>query len=170
MAALEGELPAVYLHPGESHLARTPAIIRTILGSCVGVTFWSRKLRIGALCHAQLPKCPSSHPTRTVGHRYVDFAIRDFVRQFGELGVPRSELEVKLFGGGDVLVVSDPASLTVGRMNCEMAIHVVKAESLNVVAWSLGGTSGLTIQFHTSTGDVLLRRLNPMVSEDIVEK
>jgi chemotaxis receptor (MCP) glutamine deamidase CheD len=41
---------------------------------------------------------------------------------------------------------------------------------LNVVAWSLGGTSGLTIQFHTSTGDVLLRRLNPMVSEDIVEK
>jgi chemotaxis protein CheD len=104
-----------------------------------------------------------------VGHRYVDFAIRDFVRQFAELGVPRSELELKLFGGGDVLM-SEPASITVGQMNCEMAITVVKAEGLNVVASSLGGTSGLTIQFHTMTGEVLLRRLNPLVSEDIVEK
>jgi chemotaxis protein CheD len=170
MLALEGELSDIYLHPGESHLARTPAVIRTILGSCVGVTFWSRKLRIGALCHAQLPRCPSPKTVSTAeGHRYVDFAIRDLARQFTELGVPRSELQVKMFGGADVLVVADPASATIGRMNCDMAVAVAKAEGLHVVASSLGGTSGLNIRFHTITGEVLLRRLSPLVSEDIAE-
>ena len=48
MLELEDELSEVYLLPGEVHLARTPTIIRTILGSCVGVTFWSPKLGVGA--------------------------------------------------------------------------------------------------------------------------
>ena len=171
MLALEGDVSDVYLHPGESHLARTPAIIRTILGSCVGVTFWSRKLSIGALCHAQLPRCPSPKTVSSgEGYRYVDFAIRDFVRQFEELGAVRSEVEVKMFGGADVLVVVDPASATIGRMNCEVAVEVAQAEGLNVVASSLGGTSGLNIRFHTMTGEVLLRRLNRLVSEDIAQK
>lgn len=47
MLELESEVSDVYLHPGESYLARKPAIIRTILGSCVGVTFleWEDRRR-----------------------------------------------------------------------------------------------------------------------------
>ena len=44
--------------PGELVLAREPTILATILGSCIGVTFWSARLGIGALCHAMLPRCP----------------------------------------------------------------------------------------------------------------
>ena len=82
------------MQPGESYLAREPTIIRTILGSCVGVTFWSARLGVGALCHAQLPRCPKKPPaglTQAAGRRYVDFAIRDLARQFDELGVSRTE-------------------------------------------------------------------------------
>lgn len=152
------------MQPGELHLARTPAIIRTILGSCVGVTFWSARLGVGALCHAQLPRCPNPSAGLNVaqGGRYVDFSIRYLARKFDELGARRSEVQVKLFGGGDVLLVSDPPSLrpTVGRMNCEAAIEVLRSEHLDVMASSLGGTSGLNLQFHTGTGEVRLRRLS----------
>jgi chemotaxis protein CheD len=48
-------LREVYVQPGESCLVSEPAIIRTLLGSCVGVTFWVPRLGIGALCHAMLP-------------------------------------------------------------------------------------------------------------------
>ena len=47
-------LPDLNLQPGELYLARSPAILRTILGSCVGVTFWSSRLGAGALCHGVL--------------------------------------------------------------------------------------------------------------------
>jgi chemotaxis protein CheD len=164
MLELESEMSEVYLHPGESYLARKPAIIRTILGSCVGVTFWSARLGVGALTHSQLPRCPTSSSAEmslAEGHRYVDFSIRDLARQFDNLGAHRTEVEVKLFGGADVLLVSEGASAkaTVGKLNCEAAIEVLRAEGFAVTASSLGGTSGLNIRFDTRTGEVLLRRL-----------
>ena len=95
------------------------------------------------------------------GRRYVDFSIRDLARQFDELGAIRSEVQVKLFGGADVLLISDTSlsKPTVGRLNCETAIEVVRAEGFQVIASSLGGTAGLNIQFDTRTGEVLLRWL-----------
>ena len=173
MLELEDELPEIYLQPGELHLARKPAIIRTILGSCVGVTFWNARLGVGALCHAQLPRCPKdSRISQAIGHRYVDFCIRDLARQFDELGVPRTEVQVKVFGGADVLVVGDAASSrpTVGKLNCEAAIEVLRAEGLDVTASSLGGTVGLNIQFYTGTGVVVLRRLARAAFEEVIEE
>jgi chemotaxis protein CheD len=164
MLETESEVSDIYLHPGESYLARKPAIIRTILGSCVGVTFWSARLGVGALTHSQLPRCPTNSfagLSLAEGRRYVDFSIRDIARQFDALGAHRTEVEVKLFGGADVLLVSDEAATkaTVGKLNCEAAIEVLRDEGLAVIASSLGGSSGLNIRFDTRTGEVLLRRL-----------
>jgi chemotaxis protein CheD len=157
-------LPDLNLQPGELYLARGPAILRTILGSCVGATFWSRRLCAGALCHGVLPLCPAVWPagfTPTDGHRYVDYSIRYLVQQFENLGARRDELEVKLFGGGDVLPCSTGirGKLTVGALNCQVALEVATAEGLNVTASDLGGTRGRRIHFHTGTGEVLLHRL-----------
>jgi chemotaxis protein CheD len=163
MLELEDKLSDVYLLPGEVYLARKPTIIRTILGSCVGVSFWSPRLGVGALSHSLLPRCArETNLDPSTGHRYVDFAIRDLARQMDDLGALRSEVQVKLFGGGDVLLVSEAASAipTVGKMNCEVALEVVRAEGFRVTASSLGGTLGRNIQFNTATGEVLLRWLD----------
>ena len=45
MAGPETERLEIYVQPGESHLVRGPAILRTVLGSCVGITFWNRASR-----------------------------------------------------------------------------------------------------------------------------
>ncbi len=55
MPELKSQVREVYLQPGELYLAREPAIIRALLGSCIGITFWSKKFRFGALCHPLLP-------------------------------------------------------------------------------------------------------------------
>lgn len=165
MLKIDSEVADVFLHPGESYLAREPAIIQTILGSCVGVTFWSKKLGVGALTHSQLPKDPtksSAHLSLVPCHRYVDSSIRDIARQFDALGAVRRELEVKLFGGGDVLLVSEAALArpTIGKLNCDAALEVLLAEGFHVAASSLGGKSGLKLRFDTRTGEVHIRRLN----------
>jgi chemotaxis protein CheD len=153
----------VYVQPGESQLVSTPAILRTVLGSCVGVTFRAERLGIAALCHPMLPSYPTngpSRPTTAAGRRYVDFTIRDIACQFDRLGAKREEVEVKLFGGGDVLLVNELNKRpTVGRLNCERALRVLEDEGFSIVSSSLGGTSGIRIEFITKTGEVRLRRL-----------
>ena len=158
-------LPDLDLQPGELYLSRGPAILRTILGSCVGVTFWSARLGAGALCHGVLPRCPKAWPpgfSPTEGHRYVDFSIRYLAQQFDTLGASRRELEVKLFGGADVLPVPGARrhKPTVGALNCRAAIEVLHEEGFTVSASDLGGVRGRRIHFHTGTGEVLLYRLN----------
>ena len=155
-------LPEVYVQPGESRLVREPTMLRTLLGSCVGIAFRVPRLGVGALCHPMLPHTPAKLAdslTRSAGRRYVGFAIRDLARQFDALGARRNEVEVKLFGGGDVLEMTSSAKRpTVGRLNSEAAMKVLAEEGFGVSASSLGGNRGVNIHFNTETGEVFLQR------------
>ncbi|MGD0547939.1 MAG: chemotaxis protein CheD [Terracidiphilus sp.] len=157
-------LPEIYLQPGESRLVKEPTVLRTLLGSCVGIAFRVPRLGLGALCHPMLPRFPVKQAltlTRSAGRRYVDYAIHDLARQFDALGAQREEVEVKIFGGGDVLLTSnDSTRPTVGRLNCEVAMKVLEGEGFYVSASSLGGQRGINIYFNTETGEVRLQRHN----------
>jgi chemotaxis protein CheD len=158
----EPELPQIHVQPGESHLIREPGILLTLLGSCVGITFWVERLHIGALCHPMLPSSLLRR-ARLTGEgnerRFVDFTIRDLATRLDALGVSRSETEVKVFGGADVLDFDHSrARPTIGKLNGEAAVHTLRVEGYRVAASCLGGQSGMQIQFNTNTGEVLLRR------------
>ncbi len=161
----EAEMPEIYVQPGESHLVRGPAILRTLLGSCVGVTFWNKRLHIAALCHPMLPEHRGDRRGKlspAAALRYVDFAIRDLTAQFEALGARRNETEVKLFGGADVLQATGAANTrpTVGHLNADKALAVLEQLGYRVIASRLGGNGGCHIDFRTDTGEVRLRRLN----------
>ena len=156
-------VPEIYVHPGESHLVKAPTLMRTLLGSCVGITFLIPRLNVGALCHPMLPNYSVQRARgrgAEAGCRYVDYAIRNLAQQFDALGAVRSEVQVKLFGGGDVLKVeSHRTQPTVGMLNSETALRVLEEEGFKIKISKLGGTTGMNIQFHTGTGEVLLRWL-----------
>jgi chemotaxis protein CheD len=170
MAASEESCLEVYVQPGESHLVHGPAILRTLLGSCVGVTFRHKGLAIAALCHPMLPCHPNGARGKLgleAARRYVDFAIRDLAAQFDALGARRQEIEIKVFGGADVLWTEEHESRpTVGRLNREVALGVLRAEGFDVVASRLGGPCGFHIDFYTATGEVRLRKLQQSGTPD----
>ena len=138
-------------------------ILSTILGSCIGITFRSARYGAGALCHGVLPRFPVNSPPDSLpaeGYRYVDFCIRHLARQFDALGARRNGIEVKVFGGADVLFarrIRRPA--LVGALNRQAASEVLALEGFTVLALDTGGVQGRKIHFHTGTGEVLLRRL-----------
>ena len=154
------------MQPGELHLARSPSILKTVLGSCVGVTFWLPRLGIGALCHGVLPRCPSGM-CDSEGSRYVDSAICHLLNMLEAFGAAPDEVQVKLFGGADVLPVyaANAWKATVGQQNCESALEVLRRKNCPVLGSDLGGTVGRTIQFHTGSGVVLVRRLARLSSD-----
>ena len=94
MAEPEGSMTEVYVQPGEVHLVDKPAIMRTLLGSCVGITFLGSAARhCSALpSHAAALSCQSGeHRSLCAGRRYVDFAIRDMAQQLDSLGLSIAE-------------------------------------------------------------------------------
>jgi len=161
-------IPQIHIGIGEAHLARSPAILKTVLGSCVGVTFWNPRLVVGALCHGLLPNCREM-ASAVDGYRFVEFAIRDLARKFDALGIHRSEVQIKVFGGAEQFPssASDPPRISVGDKNWRTAMEVLRDEHFIVSACDVGGSAGRFVEFNTMTGKVNVRRLSPMAKSEI---
>ena len=153
MTNIPPEIPKVYLKPGEFHFSMSPVVVTTVLGSCVSVTMFDRVSGAAAICHALLPEGP-----RSDAFRYVDSSILRMLEMFAANGVPRSHLEVKLFGGAD-MIGTGGSRVGVGRRNVEIAGRVLAAAGLMVSTHDVGGTRGRKLFFVTGTGEVFLKRL-----------
>lgn len=91
----------VFLKPGEIYLGEKPAEVSTILGSCISVTMFSRRAKVGAICHALLPSGLASKVQE--GFRYVDVSILYMLKILERRGIRARELEIRLLGGSDML-------------------------------------------------------------------
>ncbi|MFZ5452548.1 MAG: chemotaxis protein CheD [Thermodesulfobacteriota bacterium] len=160
MHPLHTDLPVIFLKPGELFLGEQPAVVVTILGSCVSMIFYDRTHRLGAICHALLP----TDTLQENSFRFVDRSFYWMLKQFQSRGIVPSQIQGKLFGGADVLEFFQGKcrTATVGQQNIHKALELYKAHGLQVQASSLGGTWGRKIFFYTHTGEVLLRRLEKL--------
>lgn len=146
----------IYLKPGEVVVVRKPALVSTVLGSCVAVTMFSPDYGFGAICHAMLPDSAG----RSEDLRYVDTALR-YIYQQAVLCRAENNLEIKLFGGARMLNVgnTEAAGRTVGEQNVARALEVLSSLGLTVAAADTGGFVGRKLYFCTRDGDVYLRKM-----------
>ncbi|HXY54321.1 MAG TPA: chemotaxis protein CheD [Nitrospirota bacterium] len=158
-------LPVRYLKVGEIQVTDRPSVIVTILGSCLSVTMFSRRLGVGGICHGLMPTC--SYMKQCIeacksGFKYVDCSILRMVKQFEGLGAKRSEIEVKCFGGAELFSRNNDKTreaVSIGRENIQAARKILKQEGLTLLAMDIGGNGGRKILFYPHTGEVLLKRL-----------
>jgi chemotaxis protein CheD len=150
----------IFLQPGDLYFGNQDNRIRTVLGSCVSLTFWHPNLLVGGMCHYMLPN--RSQERRKAGDlpldgRYADEAIEKMTGDINTVGVPHREYEVKLFGGGNMFPErSNPVS-NVGIKNVDTARQLVKKHGFNCVAEHLGGEGHRNIIFDIWSGHVWVK-------------
>jgi chemotaxis protein CheD len=166
----------IYLMPGEIYFSELPALISTLLGSCVAVTMYNPSSRSGAICHGLLPSCRGKKPCECdefchEGMRFVDCSIQRMLEWFKQKGVERKEIVVKVFGGSEMIGGGEPSSrASVGQQNISKAFQVLEMERLRIAASDVGGPRGRKIVFSTHTGEVMLKRLRKSESGAILLK
>jgi chemotaxis protein CheD len=112
------------------------------------------------MSHCLLATKPSHRRPGDESHRhaYVDGTFEEMLAFFRQEGIAPSALEVKLFGGADVIqVLSGPKS--VGRENINAAHRIMAHQGLRVAASDTGGNVGRRIQFATHTGIVHVHKM-----------
>ena len=161
----------IYLKQGEYYISDGgPAQVRTVLGSCVTVTMHCPVLKIGGLTHSLLPYPLSdvTVPDRDKG-RYVNSSITHVFEKMISRGVSRSRLEVKIFGGGQMMLPVPGkeihAKLNIGRRNVETALKIIQQLGLNIIATDVGGHNGRKLLFFPQRGDVWVKKINRTVSQ-----
>lgn len=153
------------LGTGECLVSAAPVLVSTILGSCVAVTLFSPRRRIGAICHAFLPSRDFDGPglpERAMPCRYVDEAIVQMLDRMRELDVTPGELEIQLIGGARGMAQPDgqPLPVGLGDQNVRTARDTLAALGLEAHRVNVGGAFGRKLLFLTSTGEAWVKRLN----------
>jgi chemotaxis protein CheD len=149
---------AVYLHPGQMHVATAPCAIKTLLGSCVAVCLWDAGARVGGAVHYLLPR---GREGRSETGRYGSLAIPALIRAVCALGGQTSSLKAKIFGGAKVLAGLGPSTgASLGDSNVAVAKEILAAENVPVIASDLGGDRGRRVLFHVEDGTAWVWRLN----------
>lgn len=148
----------VYLLPGEYFVGDARYRIRTVLGSCVSITLWHRRLRIGAMSHFLLSEREHEAAEELSG-RYGKDAMALMVAQLQERGVRVRECEAKVFGGGTMFPgIEASRQQGIGHRNGVAAEKLLAEYGIPVVSESLFGTGHRHILFDVATGDVWVRQ------------
>ena len=149
----------IYLHPGEFYFGDRDTRIRTLLGSCVAITAWHPRRKIGGMCHYLLPTRGSAAANELEG-RYADEAVEMFRREMEAAGTACCEYEIKLFGGGDQFPdVERSIEKTVAERNLEAGRALVARNGFKIIKEDLGGTGYRNLIFDIDSGDVWVRRV-----------
>lgn len=156
----QDELQSIYLYPGELVICEKPTRVITVLGSCVSVTMFSRRLRRGAICHGTMPRCRSMKQCSELcieAFKFMDCTIQQMLKSFRDVGVTGRDIEIKVFGGADTL--QSRTSNSIGSQNIKVTLDTLSRERLGVIAADVGDNFGRKLIFLSHTGEVFLKRL-----------
>ena len=166
MIPYDKTLPVVYLRPGEMYISKKPVVVSTVLGSCVSITMFHKTLRIGAICHGLMPVCnhtrgDNCRKTCPEPYKFIDCAFMYMKEKFQSLSMNQDEIEIKLFGGAEILVHNNhnPGQLSIGEKNIRTAMKLINQEGYTITASDTGGPVGRKLFFLAHEGDVFLKLL-----------
>ena len=151
----------VYLLPGEHFVGDARHRIRTLLGSCVSITLWHPRARVGAMSHFLL----TADGKPGAGHlngRYCEGALELMLGELEAAGINPAECQAKIFGGGMMFPgIERSDNGGIGRRNGETAERLLQMHQIPVGSESLFGIGHRHIIFNVGTGDVWVRQGPP---------
>lgn len=150
----------IFLQPGEVFFGDSTTRIRTILGSCVSITFWHPTKLLGGMTHIMLPQRGKLNPPNelVLDGKYADEAMRLILDEIKSAGTQPSEYQVKLFGGGDMFSKSPSSDKHhIGVKNTSAATALINQYGFLLHAKHFGGLGHRSIIFDVWSGYVWVR-------------
>ncbi len=138
-------------------VSSSPDILRTILGSCVGICLYDEQLKIGGMCHIMLPSMKEQNASVK---KYADTAIPMMIHEMKEKGADPGKIKAKIIGGARMFNVSENSMMgEIGNNNTAKVREVLNELAIGIVSEDTGGNYGRTIDFYLDSGMVKIRSM-----------
>jgi len=138
-------------------VSRSPDILRTILGSCVGICIYDPQSKIGGLSHIMLPTSKREYVNI---RKYADTAIPAMLLDMEKMGCSRNSLIAKITGGATMFKHTENSLMgDIGKNNITTVRKIHTNLGIKIVAEDVGGDYGRTIDFYLETGEVKIKTI-----------
>jgi chemotaxis protein CheD len=135
--------------------AENDVLLMTLLGSCIAVCVRDPVSGVGGMNHFLLPRSGDALDKHSESMRYGTYSMEQLLNRLYNKGAVKSRLELKVFGGANVI----KQSAKIGERNVAFIREFIKAEGLHVAGADLGGDRGRRLIYHPLSGRVMLKRM-----------
>ena len=146
--------------PGEVYVSTEGELISTVLGSCIAVCIRDQLAGVGGMNHFMLPRLKGAvegvSATGGDAARYGNWAMEFLINEILKNGGRRERLEIKVFGGGQVL--SEMEFMDVGQANIDFVFSYLMQENFSVKTHDVGGVYPRKVQYFSESGVVRVKR------------
>ncbi len=145
---------------GELIISSNPedVLITYALGSCLGITMYSSKVKVGGLLHVMLPQS-SIDPVKASKNPYVfiDTGVENMFEEFKRKGASIDSIIVKVAGGASFTKSGQNDLFEIGKRNFTMFRKVLWQKGIFIKAFDIGGAVTRNISIDIGTGIVLVK-------------
>ncbi|MGE0679656.1 MAG: chemotaxis protein CheD [Candidatus Binatia bacterium] len=166
MKFLPPDIKKANIHIGGVFVSSEPAVVRTVLGSCIAACLFDPLSLVGGMNHFMLPSGLEDGELPT---RYGVQAMEVLINNIMQLGGERRRLQAKVFGGADVLKMQGNY-LRVAEKNRHFIQEFLETEGIRMVAHRVGGVDPLQVYFFTHTAKVLVRPLRRENVDQLIDQ
>jgi chemotaxis protein CheD len=149
-----------HLEPGYIYFSRVPAVVRTVLGSCVAICLWDRRRSFGGINHFLYP---FTKHRKEATPKFGNVAVSTLLRIMEEAGSLRSDLRAQIYGGGYPEGAEGP---DIGAENVRVARRMLNRKGIRIVSEDVGGNLGRKIVFDTASGHVAVLKVGNIRKSD----
>lgn len=142
-----------FIHVGEIFVGAKPTEITTVLGSCIAVCLYDKVEQVGGMNHYLVPLW---NDNGLQSPKYGNISIPKLIDNMLNIGCEKYNLEAKIFGGGNVIDVSQE-EMMIGRKNILIAKEILREYNIKITAQDVGGNRGRKILMRSDTGKILLK-------------
>ncbi len=138
-------------------VSSSPNILRTILGSCVGICLYDPDNKIGGLSHIMLPA--SRKPVNNI-KKYAETAIPAMIDEMISAGASENRIVAKIAGGATMFKHVESSLMgDIGKNNILSVIGILEKLNIVIIAEDVGGDYGRTIDFYLETGELKIKTI-----------
>lgn len=154
--------PDYFLQPGYIYFSKTPAVVRTVVGSCVAVCIWDKKLQCGGMNHFLRPWTRDADEATP---QYGNVATAALIKIMEDAGCQRQNMVAQITGGA---VPDGIEGAGIGSGNVEVAREILTRKGIALVSEDTGGKMGRKLIYDTFTGQLVVLKVHKIRRSDWV--
>ncbi len=140
-------------------VAKSPSLLRTTLGSCIGIVLYQPETKIGGISHIMLAQDPMGKDKIKNPGKYGETALPLLIKALEDEGAKPGTYSARIFGGASMFKnISSQFLQNIGENNIAYVREELAKRKIPLLVEDVGGHEGRTITLYLDDGRVLLKK------------
>jgi chemotaxis protein CheD len=152
----------IHVKIGEVKIGKSGDLLKTVLGSCVGIAFVWKEKGLFALAHCLLPEAYG--PTSVIGAKFVSQAVPSLMALLKVKPENIKEIEVSIAGGANMMSQLSRKNVDhIGSLNLAAAKKYLELNGFKFREIDVGGEEGRQMFIDCTSGQVTVLKFQKAI-------